>query len=93
LFAYAAGFSFAYLSLSAASGALASGMGYAIRYAVLPALKATSAATVRLGVPVVAALGGIAFLGEDVTPRLVLASIAILGGIALVILERRAPGA
>jgi drug/metabolite transporter (DMT)-like permease len=70
------------------SGALASGLGYAIWYTALPALKATSAATVQLSVPVIAALGGILFLGESVTPRLVLASVTILGGIALVILEK-----
>ena len=76
------------------SGALASGIGYAIWYTALPALKATNAATVQLSVPVIAALGGIIFLGETVTLRLVLASIAILGGIALVILEKqRANGA
>jgi drug/metabolite transporter (DMT)-like permease len=72
-----------------ASGALTSGVGYAIWYTALPALKATQAATVQLSVPVIAALGGIVFLGEAITLRLVLASIAILGGIALVILERR----
>lgn len=76
-----------------ASGALASGVGYAIWYAVLPALKATQAATVQLSVPVIAALGGIAFLGEAVSPRLLLASAAILGGIALVVLERPAQSA
>jgi drug/metabolite transporter (DMT)-like permease len=76
------------------SGALASGIGYAIWYTALPALKATSAATVQLSVPVIAALGGIIFLGETLTLRLVLASVAILGGIALVILEKqRANGA
>jgi drug/metabolite transporter (DMT)-like permease len=72
-----------------ASGALASGIGYAIWYTALPALKATHAATVQLSVPVIAAVGGIIFLGEPITPRLALASVAILGGIALVILERR----
>lgn len=72
-----------------ASGALASGIGYAIWYTALPALKATHAATVQLSVPVIAALGGIVLLGEPATLRLVLASIAILGGIALVIFERR----
>lgn len=72
-----------------ASGALASGIGYAIWYTALPALKATNAATVQLSVPVIAALGGIIFLGESVSLRLVLASVAILGGIALVILERQ----
>lgn len=72
-----------------ASGALASGLGYAIWYTVLPALKNTSAASVQLSVPVIAALGGIVFLGEALTLRLVLASVAILGGIALVIVQKR----
>ncbi len=71
------------------SGALASGIGYAIWYTALPALKSTHAATVQLSVPVIAALGGIVFLGEPMTLRLVLASVAILGGIALVILEKQ----
>lgn len=69
-----------------ASGAITSGIGYAIWYRVLPVLKATSAATVQLSVPVIAALGGIAFLGEPTRLRVILASITILGGIALVIL-------
>ena len=71
------------------SGALTSGIGYAIWYTALPTLKATNAATVQLSVPVIAALGGIVFLGESLTVRLVLASVAILGGIALVILEKK----
>ncbi|WP_313952943.1 DMT family transporter [Accumulibacter sp.] len=74
-----------------ASGALASGIGYAIWYTALPALKATSAATVQLSVPVIAAVGGILFLGEAATLRLLLSSVAILGGIGLVILEKRQP--
>jgi drug/metabolite transporter (DMT)-like permease len=72
-----------------ASGALTSGIGYSIWYTVLPSLKAAKAATVQLSVPVIAALGGIIFLGEPPTLRLVLSSVAILGGIALVILERQ----
>lgn len=71
------------------SGALASGIGYAIWYTALPALKATNAATVQLSVPVIAALGGVVILGEPISLRLVLASVAILGGIALVILEKQ----
>ena len=71
-----------------ASGALASGIGYAIWYTALPGLKATQAATVQLSVPVIAAIGGIIFLGEATTLRFVLASVAILGGIALVIREK-----
>lgn len=79
------------LAYAVASGALASGLGYAVWYTALSALKATKAATVQLSVPVVAALGGVAFLGEAITLRLTLASIAILGDIALIILEER-PG-
>lgn len=71
------------------SGAITSGMGYAIWYAILPALKATHAATVQLSVPVLVAMGGVAFLGEALTLRILLASAAILGGIALVIMEKR----
>lgn len=73
-----------------ASGALASGIGYAIWYTALPAMRATTAATAQLSVPVIAALGGIVFLGESVTVRLLLASAAVLGGIALVIAETQA---
>ena len=70
------------------SGAVASGLGYAVWYSVLPALKAPTAASVQLSVPVIAALGGIIILGESLTVRFVLASLAILGGIALVILSK-----
>lgn len=73
-----------------ASGGLTSGIGYAVWYSVMPALKATTAATVQLSVPVIAALGGIALLGEPLSLRLVLASISILGGIALVVMQKRA---
>ena len=72
-----------------ASGALASGLGYALWYGALPLLRATTAATVQLSVPVLAALGAAAFLGEAITLRLMLASLAVLGGIALVIRSPR----
>jgi drug/metabolite transporter (DMT)-like permease len=72
-----------------ASGALASGLGYAVWYSVLPSLPATLAATLQLSVPVIAATGGVVFLDEAITLRLVLCSLAILGGIALVIAGRR----
>ncbi len=83
------------IALAVASGALSSGIGYAIWYSVLPTLKASHAATVQLSVPVIAALGGIALLGESGSQRLALASIAVLGGIGLVILgkQRREDGA
>jgi drug/metabolite transporter (DMT)-like permease len=76
------------LGYAALSGALASGAGYALWYSVLPGLRAASAATVQLSVPVIAAGGGVALLGEPVTLRLAIASIAILGGIALVARRR-----
>ncbi len=72
-----------------ASGALASGVGYAVWYTALAELKVTSAATVQLSVPVLAAMGGVIFLNESVTLRLLIASAAILGGIALVVIDRR----
>ena len=67
------------------SGALTSGLGYVLWYAALPALSATSAATIQLSVPAIAAIGGAVLLAEPVTARLLLASAAILGGIALTI--------
>ena len=68
------------------SGAITSGLGYVIWYSVLPDLKAASAAVVQLSVPVLAATGGILLLGEPITMRYLFASLAVLGGIALVIL-------
>ena len=73
-----------------ASGALAWGLGYAVWYTALRGLKATSAASVQLSVPIIAAVGGIVFLGETISVRLVIASAAILGGIALVIVGKQA---
>jgi drug/metabolite transporter (DMT)-like permease len=70
------------------SGAIASGLGYVIWYTALSGLKATTAATVQLSVPVLAATGGILLLGEPITLRYLFASIAVLGGVALVALER-----
>ena len=76
------------IAYAMASGALTSGVGYAIWYSALPSLKATHAATVQLSVPVIAAIGGIVWLHEALTLRLLLAALAILGGIALVVLDR-----
>ncbi len=74
--------------LAIASGAITSGLGYAIWYSVLPRLKSMQAATVQLAVPVIAALAATALLGEQLSFRLVLASVAILCGIGLVIYEK-----
>jgi len=79
------------LICAAASGAIASGLGYAIWYAVLPHLTRSSAAFVQLTVPALAASAGVLLLGEPVTMRLFVASIGILGGVALAVVaaERR----
>jgi drug/metabolite transporter (DMT)-like permease len=74
--------------LACASGILASGLGYVAWYAALGGLSATRAAIVQLSVPVLAAAGGVMLLGEAISARLVLSTIAILGGIALAIIGR-----
>jgi len=70
------------------SGAVTSGLGYVLWYAALPALRPTSAATIQLSVPAIAAIGGVVLLAEPITMRLLLASVAILGGIALTIYRK-----
>ena len=75
-------------TLAIVSGAVTSGIGYVIWYAALRNLSAMRAATVQLSVPPIAAIGGVIFLSEAITPRLAAASAAILGGIAMVLLSR-----
>lgn len=76
------------LSLAAASGAIASGLGYAVWYEALRGLTASRAATVQLSVPTIAAFGGVVFLSEAVSFRLFVASVLTLGGIAIVLAQR-----
>ena len=66
------------------SGAVASGLGYAIWYTALGGLSVMQAAVVQLSVPVIAAAGGVVFLSEPVTLHLVIAGVLVLGGILLV---------
>lgn len=75
-----------------ASGALASGLGYALWYGVLPHLGRTLAASVQLLVPPLAILAGLIWLDESGSWRLLLSSLGILGGIALVIAGRPPQG-
>lgn len=77
--------------LALASGGFASGLGYAVWYSALRGLSATRAAIVQLSVPPLAAAGGVVVLGESLSPRLLVASLLILGGIALAVLGRRRP--
>jgi drug/metabolite transporter (DMT)-like permease len=78
------------VALALASGALASGCGYVVWYALLPAITAMRAATMQLSVPAIAALGGVLLLSEELTTRLLLASLATLGGVAIVLAQRAA---
>jgi drug/metabolite transporter (DMT)-like permease len=77
--------------LAVLSGALASGVGYVVWYAALRGLTATRAATVQLAVPLLAAVGGVLFLAERISLRLLLAALLILGGVALALLGRSQP--
>jgi drug/metabolite transporter (DMT)-like permease len=77
------------LAYALASGAITSGLGYVIWYMALPGLKAISAASAQLSVPLIAALGGVVLLGEPFNLRLAIATVAILGGIGLVIYKAR----
>jgi drug/metabolite transporter (DMT)-like permease len=76
-------------ALAAASGAIASGIGYSLWYAALPHLAATRAALLQLSVPVLAAAGAALVLGEPITARLAAAAAAIVGGIALAVLAKQ----
>lgn len=75
--------------LAVLSGAIASGIGYSIWYLVLPRIPRTFASVVQLLVPVIAATGGLLFLREPLTTRLVVAAVATLGGIGLTIVKRK----
>jgi len=91
LMAGQASVSVAGLAYALCSGALTSGLGYVAWYAALPQLKAGTAASVQLSVPLLAAIGAVSLLGESWMLRLSLAGAAILGGIALVVLARPGP--
>jgi drug/metabolite transporter (DMT)-like permease len=79
--------------LATASGVVASGLGYVAWYAALARLDTTRAAAVQLSVPVLAAAGGVLFLSEPITARLMVAAAGILGGVGLALFGRRAVAA
>ncbi len=76
-------------ALAALSGILMSGLGYALWYAILPRLAASTAAIAQLSVPILAAIGGIVLLGEALTARFIIAAIIVLGGIGLSVVVPR----
>ena len=75
--------------LAVLSGAIASGIGYTVWYAVLKHHTSTRAAVLQLSVPVIAAVLGVLLLDETTTPRLFIAASLILGGIGLAIIGRQ----
>ncbi len=78
------------LAAAIISGAVTSGLGYAIWYAVVPELGAIRASIVQLCVPALAAAAGIVFLNETLSTRVTLAAAAILGGVALALVKKTA---
>jgi len=77
--------------LALISGVVTSGLGYVLWYKALRSLTTTQASIVQLMVPVLAAFGGVAFLSEQVSVRLIAASALILGGVALAVIKRKLP--
>jgi len=77
------------VGLAIASGALASGVGYALWYRALPSLTRARAATLQLAAPALAAALGVAFLGETPTARLFVAGALVLGGIGIAVSRKR----
>jgi len=76
-------------ALAIASGAVTSGLGYAIWYAALPKLTTSQAGVMQLLVPIIASIGGIVFSDELLTSRLIIASLLTLGGILLVLKSKQ----
>ena len=79
------------VALAMLSGAVTSGLGYALWYAILPALGAGRAAVAQLTVPLIAAAGGAALMQEPVTARFAMASLLVLGGVTWASWPRRTP--
>jgi drug/metabolite transporter (DMT)-like permease len=77
------------IALAILAGAVTSGLGYALWYRVLPGLDASVAAVAQLTVPVIAVAGGMVFLGEGLGLQTVLASVLVLGGVAVSVLRLR----
>lgn len=77
------------VALAVVSGGIASALGYALWYAVLPRLDATAAAVAQLSVPIIAAAGGVVLLAEPVTMTFALAAMIVLGGVAVAVTPPR----
>ena len=85
-------FSFAGIALAVLSGAVTSGLGYALWYSILPRFSPSMAAIVQLSAPVIALIAGVVLLGEATSIRLLAGAALVLGGIALAALSGRKSG-
>lgn len=81
-------YSFEGVILALVSGAITSGVGYTIWYIALGGLSSTQAAVIQLSVPVIAAIGGVLFVSEEITMRLIISAAVVLSGILMVILGK-----
>jgi len=79
-------------ALAVVSGALTSGLGYALWYAILPRLGAARAGVAQMAAPVLAIFGGAALLGEAPTWRMAGGAALVLGGVALALVPWRLSG-
>jgi len=81
-------YSFEGIVLALISGAVTSGVGYTIWYIALSGLSSTQAAVLQLSVPVIAAIGGVVFVSEEITIRLIISATIVLSGILMVVLGK-----
>jgi len=77
------------VGMAVLSGAVTSGLGYALWYSVLPQLRGSTASVAQLTVPVIAIAAGSVLLSETVGLRLVIAAALVLGGVLLAVTSRR----
>jgi drug/metabolite transporter (DMT)-like permease len=75
--------------LALLSGTITSGLGYVLWYRVLKSITTTQASVAQLLTPALAAFGGVLFLSEQLSARLIIASALIVGGVAVIMLKRR----
>jgi drug/metabolite transporter (DMT)-like permease len=76
--------------LGVVSGAITSALGYLVWYRILPQIEVTTAAVLQLSVPLIAALGGVAILSEALSPRFILSTLLVLGGISISLWGKKA---
>ncbi|WP_299045239.1 DMT family transporter [uncultured Tateyamaria sp.] len=79
------------IALAILSGAVTSGLGYALWYSILPRLAGQTAAVVQLSVPIIAIVAGALLLGETLSVLLGLSAALVVGGIAVAVTAPKVP--